>query len=86
MFSLEVLFCHVDDFCKAFEAQWHKKLLKGGGIKRIRSKSLCLSEMMTILIAFHQNQSAEFQAFLFESRQTAMELCFSRSSELSKIY
>jgi hypothetical protein len=24
MFSLEALFCHVDDFCKTFEAQWHK--------------------------------------------------------------
>ncbi len=55
MFSLDALFCHVDDFCKAFEVQWHKKLLKHGGIKRIRAKSLSLSEIMTIIIAFHQN-------------------------------
>ncbi|KST68516.1 hypothetical protein BC008_01510 [Mastigocoleus testarum BC008] len=24
MFSLDALFCHVDDFCKAFEVQWQK--------------------------------------------------------------
>ncbi|MBW4449839.1 MAG: IS982 family transposase [Spirirestis rafaelensis WJT71-NPBG6] len=63
MFSLEVLFCHVDDFCKAFEKEWHKRLLNYGGIKRIRAKSLCLSEILTILIAFHQNQYRNFKYF-----------------------
>jgi Transposase DDE domain len=63
MFSLDALFCHVDDFCKAFEAQWRKKLLNHGGIKRIRAKSLCLSEIMTILIAFHQNHYRNFKHF-----------------------
>ncbi|AFZ28686.1 transposase IS4 family protein [Gloeocapsa sp. PCC 7428] len=63
MFSLEALFCHVDDFCKAFEAQWHKKLLSHGGIKRNRSKGLCWSEIMTILIAFHQNHYRNFKYF-----------------------
>lgn len=33
MFSLDALFCNVDDFCKAFEAQWYKKLLNHGGRK-----------------------------------------------------
>jgi transposase len=63
MFSLDALFCHVDDFCKAFEAQWHKKLLNHGGIKRVRAKSLCLSEIMTIIIAFHQNHYRNFKHF-----------------------
>ncbi len=53
MFSLEALFCDVDDFCIAFEPQWRNSLLNHRGIKRIRAKSLCLSEIMTILIAFH---------------------------------
>ncbi|PIG91029.1 IS982 family transposase [Gloeocapsopsis sp. IPPAS B-1203] len=61
--ELEALFCHVDDFCQGFEAQWHKKLLNQGQIKRHRAKSLCLSEMMTILIAFDQNQSRNFKFF-----------------------
>jgi hypothetical protein len=50
MFSLDALFCDVDDFCSAFEAQWQKQLLDKGGKKRIRAKKLCLSEIMTILI------------------------------------
>lgn len=44
-------------------AEWHKKLLNHGGIKRIRAKSLCLSEIMTILIAFHQNHYRNFKHF-----------------------
>ena len=54
MFSLDALFCDVDDFCQSFEPQWKTRLLHHGGIKRIRAKSLCLSEIMTILIAFHR--------------------------------
>lgn len=60
MFDLDALFCHVDDFCQAFEEQWHKKLLNYGGIKRIRPESLSLSEIMTILIAFHSYSLPEF--------------------------
>jgi transposase len=66
MSSLEALFCHVDDFCKKFEAQWQKSLLKHGGIRRFRAKSLCLSEIMTILIAFHQNHYRNFKHFYLE--------------------
>ncbi len=50
MYSLDALFCDVDDFCNDFEPQWKIKLLDHGGIKRVRAKSLCLSEIMTILI------------------------------------
>jgi len=55
MFSLDALFCDVDDFCQSFESQWKTRLLHHKGIKRIRAKSLCLREIITILIAFHQN-------------------------------
>jgi hypothetical protein len=41
MFSLDFLFCEVDDFCVDFEAQWHKTLITHAGKKRIRAKSLC---------------------------------------------
>ena len=57
MFSLDSLFCDVDDFCLVFEPEWQKKLLNYGGIKRARAKSLCLSERMTILIAFHHRHN-----------------------------
>lgn len=66
MFSLDALFCDVDDFCKSFESQWKTKLLNCGGIKRIRAKSLCLSEIMTILISFHQNHYRNFKHFYLD--------------------
>jgi transposase len=64
--SLDALFCDVDDFCLVFEPEWQKKLLNYGGIKRDRAKSLCLSEIMTILIAFHQNHYRNFKHFYLD--------------------
>ncbi len=66
MSSLDALFCDVDDFCNSFESQWKAKLLNCGGIKRIRAKSLCLSEIMTILIFFHQNHYRNFKHFYLD--------------------
>lgn len=66
MSSLDALFCDVDDFCNSFEPKWKEKLLAGGGIKRIRAKSLCLSEIITILISFHQNHYRNFKHFYLD--------------------
>jgi len=41
MFSLEELFCSVDDFCQVFEVQWERQLLGSGLQRRRRSRSLC---------------------------------------------
>lgn len=63
MFSLEELFCSVDDFCCTFEPQWKQQLL-GFGLKlRHRQRSLSLSEIMTILIAFHQSCYRNFKTY-----------------------
>ena len=65
MSSLEELFCHVDDFCQAFEPVWHRQLLSHSLKARQRKRSLSLSEIMTILIGFHQshyrNSNSKFQ-------------------------
>jgi transposase len=66
MLSLESLFCHVDDFCQWFEPQWQQQLLGDGLQKRQRSRRLCLSEIMTILIAFHQSAYRNFKWFYNE--------------------
>lgn len=63
MLSLEALFCHVDDFCHWFEPRWQRQLLSNGMQQRCRSRSLCLSETMTILIAFHQSAYRNFKWF-----------------------
>lgn len=61
--SLLALFCHVDDFCQAFGPQWQQRLLAQGVCHRVRPRRLCLSEIMTILIAFHTSHYRDFKAF-----------------------
>jgi len=63
MDSLLELFCDVDDFCKAFSPQWNQHLLSSGQKQRQRERSLTLSEIMTILIAFHQSHYRDFKAY-----------------------
>jgi hypothetical protein len=64
--SLLELFCHVDDFCRTFEAQWQREQLASGVAHRQRARRLCLSEIMTILIRFHQSHYRNFKAFYIE--------------------
>jgi hypothetical protein len=61
--SLEELFCDVDDFCRIFLPTWHRQLLTNGERKRCRASRLTLSEIMTILIYFHQSQYRNFKTF-----------------------
>jgi hypothetical protein len=63
MFSIDALFYHVDDFCLRFEPQWHKTLLSHGLKTRQRPRRLCLSEILTILIAFHQYPYKNFKHY-----------------------
>jgi len=54
--SLLRLFCDVDDFCQIYEAEYERHLLAEGSVKRTRSpQQLSASEMMTIVIHFHQS-------------------------------
>ena len=69
MDSLLELFCHVDDFCKAFLPHWNKQLLSARR-PRGRRPSLCMSEIMTILIHFHQSNYRNFKAFYLEHVMT----------------
>ncbi len=60
--SILELFCHVDDFWKRFEPHWQRELLARGRHRR-RARSLAPSEIMTILILFHQSHYRDFKAF-----------------------
>ena len=61
--SLTELFCDVDDFCQTFLPVWEQKQLQSGHRKRLRSTQLSTSEMMTIMILFHQSNYRTFKAF-----------------------
>jgi len=66
MDSLLELFCDVDDFCQAFEPAWKQKQVASGDRQRQRERSLSLSEVMTIVIHFHQSHYRNFKAYYKE--------------------
>jgi IS5 family transposase len=66
MDSLLDLFCDVDDFCKEFLPIWNRQLMSSGQKQRQRARCLTLSEIMTILIAFHQSHYRDFKAYYGE--------------------
>lgn len=64
--SLLELFVNVDDFCQAFLPVWEKKLFADGSKKRRRAGQLSSSEIMTIIIYFHQSRYRNFKAYYIE--------------------
>ena len=60
--SLPEMFCDVDDFCRQFET-WAQKQQLPGKPKRGPAASLCPSEIMTIVIYFHQQGYRDFKSF-----------------------
>ena len=66
MNSLLELFCDVDDFCQEFLPMWRNQLFSAGEIQRERKRSLSISEIMTILIHFHQSHYRHFKAYYTE--------------------
>lgn len=59
----DTLFCFVDDFCKGFEPWYVRQLISDGTRKRNRQGNLTLSEVMTIIIAYHQSGMSCFKYF-----------------------
>ena len=66
MDSLVELFCDVDDFCQSFLPIMKQHQVGSSAPKRNRSRSLTLSEVMTILIHFHQSHYRNFKAYYQE--------------------
>ena len=63
---LTQLFCDVDDFCQDFIPKWETQLLKQGQRKRRRSSRLSMSEIITLMIHFHQSHYRNFKAYYLE--------------------
>jgi Transposase DDE domain len=66
--SVLELFCDVDDFMLSFAPQWKASELAAGK-RRQRSGQLWPSEIMTILIHFHQSHYRTFKAYYTEHVQ-----------------
>lgn len=61
--SLEALFCDVDDFCQAFLPHWQHEQLTHGERQRRRPGQLSVSEIMTIIVYFHQSNYRHFKGY-----------------------
>jgi hypothetical protein len=64
--SILELFCSVDDFWLQFAPNWHHSLLAAGQRQRLRATQMHPSEMMTIMILFHQSHYRTFKAYYTE--------------------
>jgi hypothetical protein len=61
--SLLELFCAVDDFWQEFEPIAHLQPVNEQKRQRRRAGDLCESEMITILIHFHQARYRDFKTY-----------------------
>lgn len=64
--SILELFCSVDDFWLQFAPKWQGALLAAGQRQRLRATQMYPSEMMTIMILFHQSHYRTFKAYYTE--------------------
>jgi hypothetical protein len=64
--DLTTLFYVVDEFTKSFEPEWRKHLVSSGEAKRIKPCSLSMSEILTILIHFHQSDYRKFKNYYLD--------------------
>lgn len=67
--SILDLFCSVDDFWQTFAPCWQQELLTTGQRRRRRATARHPSEIMTIVIAFHQSHYRTFKAYYTEHVQ-----------------
>jgi len=63
MSALVELYCSIDDFWKSFKIEWDKHLISNTENTRGPEPELSASEMMTIVILFHQSHFRNFKNF-----------------------
>lgn len=61
--TIDALFCDVDDFNKLFYPQWEKTLIESGEKKRCKKDMMTASEVMTIIVHFHQSHYRTFKHY-----------------------
>lgn len=72
MNNLLELFCLVDDFCQQFMPEFEKNVLEESVKQRHKPGSLSTSEIMTILIYFHQLRFRDFKTYYIQYVQKHM--------------
>ena len=67
--NLTTIFYHTDEFCKLFEKEFATRVLSSGKNIRNRQSSLKLSEVMTIVIYYHQSGYKTFKDYYTKSAE-----------------
>lgn len=73
--SLLELFCHVDDFCQQWQQQ-HPNVLTSRTGQRVRQPGMCESEIMTLVIHFHQSGYRAFKDYYIKHVQAHLRTEF----------
>lgn len=61
--DLVPLFYLIDEFCKEFEPEWRRQRLASGAKQRNKLYTMSLSEILTIIIHFHQSNHRTFKHY-----------------------
>lgn len=72
------IFYEIDNFCNKFHSCLGKELLTTGNVKRIKKSSLCMSEIMTIVVYFHHSGYKTFKDYYSKEVITRMRHYFPR--------
>jgi hypothetical protein len=76
--DLTELFCDVDDFCQQFLPEWQRQQLTSGESRRRRKGVMSPSEIMTLMIYFHQSHYRHFKGFYLEHVSKFLRRAFPR--------
>jgi hypothetical protein len=76
MVNLEQIYVDVDDFCQQFLPVWETTLLESGEKQRHKPSRLSTSEVMTLLILFHQYRYRDFKTFYTQYAQVHLKGAF----------
>jgi len=61
--TIDELYCNIDDFNQGFYPEWEKLQLESGDKKRHRKGIMSPSELMTIIIHYHQSHYKNFKNY-----------------------
>lgn len=82
---LHQLFCDIDDFCRDYLPEWKKTQIANGEKKRNRSKSLCESEIMPLVVYFQTSGYRTFKYFYLRHVVVYWRQAFPRVHRLQPI-
>ncbi len=61
--DLVPLFYLIDEFCQEFEPRWRAERITSGVVKRNKQYRMSLSEILTIIVHFHQSNHKTFKHY-----------------------